>query len=117
VLVALFFVSGADAASVVMGMLSCRGELSPPRGVVILWGTLMGASASVLLLAGGLQALQQAAILVAAPFLLVMIGLCVSLYKALGEDQPPALPEVAPRTVRDAGEREPAHTAATVPSP
>ena len=86
VLVALFFVSGADAASVVMGMLSCRGDLNPPRGVVILWGTLMGASASVLLLAGGLDALQQAAILAAAPFLLVMIGLAVSLMKALNAD-------------------------------
>ena len=83
VLVALFFVSGADAASVVMGMLSCRGELNPPRSVVILWGSLMGASASVLLLAGGLEALQQAAILAAAPFLLVMIGLAVSLVRAL----------------------------------
>ena len=59
VLVALFFVSGADAASVVMGMLSCRGALNPPRGVVILWGVLMGAAASVLLLAGGLEALQH----------------------------------------------------------
>jgi choline/carnitine/betaine transport len=88
VLVALFFVSGADAASVVMGMLSCRGELSPPRGVVVLWGTLMGASASVLLLAGGLASLQQAAILVAAPFLVVMVGLAVSLVKALQEEAP-----------------------------
>ena len=69
-----------------MGMLSCRGDLHPPRGVVILWGTLMGASASVLLLAGGLEALQQAAILAAAPFLIVMIGLAVSLVKALRAD-------------------------------
>jgi choline/carnitine/betaine transport len=87
VLVALFFVSGADAASVVMGMLSCRGELSPPRSVVILWGTLLGASAAVLLLAGGLEALQQGAILAAAPFLLVMIGLAVSLVKALRAEE------------------------------
>jgi glycine betaine transporter len=86
VLVALFFVSGADAASVVMGMLSCRGDLHPPRSVVILWGTLMGASASVLLLAGGLEALQQGAILAAAPFMLVMIGLAVSLVRALRAD-------------------------------
>ena len=89
VLVALFFVSGADAASVVMGMLSCRGSLTPPRAVVILWGTLMGASASVLLLAGGLDALQQAAILAAGPFLVVMVGLCVGLLKALHEDTAP----------------------------
>ena len=89
-LVALFFVSGADAASVVMGMLSCRGSLTPPRTVVILWGVLMGAAASVLLLAGGLDALQTAAILAAAPFLLVMLGLCVSLVMALSRDDPDA---------------------------
>ena len=112
VLVALFFVSGADAASVVMGMLSCRGELSPPRGVVILWGVLMGASASVLLLAGGLEALQQAAILAAAPFLVVMVGLAVSLVKALRADtpvipvimhQPPEAPPPEPSVVIGAG--------------
>jgi choline/carnitine/betaine transport len=99
VLVGLFFVSGADAASVVMGMLSCRGSLHPPRAVVILWGVLMGASASVLLLAGGLEALQQAAILAAAPFLLVMIGLAVSLVKALRADA--ATPIVPPRFERE----------------
>jgi choline/carnitine/betaine transport len=99
VLVALFFVSGADAASVVMGMLSCRGELNPPRAVVVLWGTLMGASAAVLLLAGGLEALQQAAILAAAPFLIVMIGLAVSLLKALRAEETAVVviePEPAP---------------------
>jgi glycine betaine transporter len=60
VLVAVFFVSGADAASIVMGMLSCRGILEPPRLVVALWGSLMGGVAIVLLLAGGLESLQQA---------------------------------------------------------
>jgi glycine betaine transporter len=86
VLVALFFVSGADAASVVMGMLSSRGSLTPARPVIILWGVFTGAAAAVLLLAGGLQALQQAAIIAAAPFTLVMIGLCVSLFEALSVD-------------------------------
>ena len=86
VLVGLFFVSGADAASLVMGMLSSRGVQSPPRPVTIFWGVLTGASASVLLLAGGLEALQQASIIAAAPFLLVMIGLCVSLYRALNSE-------------------------------
>jgi glycine betaine transporter len=63
VLVALFFVSGADAASVVMGMLSSRGSLSPARPVVVLWGVFTGAAAAILLLAEGLSALQQAAII------------------------------------------------------
>src|SRR5918999_1013051 len=87
VLVGLFFVSGADAASLVMGMLSSRGVQSPPRPVTIFWGVLTGASASVLLLAGGLEALQQASIIAAAPFVLVMLGLCVSLLKALRADE------------------------------
>ncbi|HEX7196435.1 MAG TPA: BCCT family transporter, partial [Candidatus Limnocylindria bacterium] len=94
VLVALFFVSGADAASLVMGMLSSRGNLSPARAVTVLWGVSTGAAAAILLLAGGLAALQQAAIIAAAPFTLVMIGLCISLFKALGREAAPLiLPE------------------------
>lgn len=85
-LVAIFFVSGADAASVVMGMLSSRGTAHPQSGIVILWGLLAGASASVLLVMGGLAGLQTASIIAAAPFLLVMVGLCVSLWKGLLDD-------------------------------
>jgi glycine betaine transporter len=92
VLIALFFVSGADAASVVMGMLSCRGSLSPPRPVMIFWGALTGAAAAVLLLAGGLEALQQAAIIAAAPFVIVMLGLCYSLVRGLRADLPVRAP-------------------------
>jgi choline/carnitine/betaine transport len=96
VLVALFFVSGADAASLVMGMLSSRGSLNPPRPVTILWGIATGAAAAVLLLAGGLGSLQQAAIIAAAPFTLVMIGLCVSIVKGLGGDAAAVIAEDMP---------------------
>ena len=99
VLVALFFISGADAASVVMGMLCSNGNLEPNRLVVIIFGALTGATAAVLLVAGGLQGLQQGAIIVAAPFLVVMIGLCVGLLKALSAEPRPArepAPEVTP---------------------
>ncbi|MNF39628.1 Glycine betaine transporter BetL [compost metagenome] len=88
VLVGVFFISGADAGSIVMGMLCARGDLDPPRWLVVLWGTLTSAAASVLLVMGGLVALQTAAIIFAAPFLAVMLGLCVSLWKALLADRP-----------------------------
>jgi glycine betaine transporter len=99
ILVALFFVSGADAASLVMGMLSSRGSLTPARAVTVVWGVATGAAAAILLLANGLSALQQAAIIAAAPFTLVMIGLCISLFKGLARDAVPLMrPEPAAET-------------------
>src|ERR671920_817864 len=47
-LVAIFFVAGADAASIVMGTLSQRGTIHPTRGVVIFWGAVMGAIAAIM---------------------------------------------------------------------
>jgi choline-glycine betaine transporter len=94
ILVALFFVSGADAASVVMGMLSSKGNLHPKAWNIIVWGVFTGAAAAVCLLAGAIQgsvdaallALQSVAIASAAPFVLILIGLCVSIMKALREE-------------------------------
>jgi glycine betaine transporter len=92
VLVAVFFVSGADAASIVMGMLTCRGLLEPPRALVAFWGSAMGGVAITLLLAGGLDTLQQAAIVAGAPFALVMIGLAFSFFRALRQEELPVEP-------------------------
>lgn len=89
VLVAIFFVSGADAASIVMGSLSERGTIKPTRGVVIFWGVTTGAVAAVMLLVGGADALtglQTITIIAALPFVLVMIGLAVALVKDLRSD-------------------------------
>lgn len=89
VLVAIFFVSGADAASMVMGTLSERGTLEPSRPTVIFWGTATGAVALVMLLIGGsdaLQGLQTITIVAALPFVIVMIALCLSLVKDLRND-------------------------------
>jgi glycine betaine transporter len=105
ILVAVFFVSGADAASIVMGMLTCRGILEPPRAIVAFWGSAMGGVAITLLLAGGLDTLQQAAIVAGAPFALVMIGIAVSFLKALREE---TLPEPAPRATVTIPEPTPA---------
>ena len=88
-LVAIFFVSGADAASIVMGSLSERGTLTPSRPTVIFWGVTTGAVAAVMLLVGGADALtglQTITIVAALPFVLVMIGLAVALVKDLRSD-------------------------------
>jgi choline/carnitine/betaine transport len=99
VLVAIFFVSGADAASIVMGSLSERGTLEPSRRIVVFWGVVMGAVAAIMLLVGGdeaLSGLQNLTIIAALPFALVMVGLAVSLAKDLRSD-----PMMLRRTVAD----------------
>jgi choline/carnitine/betaine transport len=88
-LVAIFFVSGADAASIVMGTLSERGTQEPSRATVVFWGVATGAVAAVMLLVGGDQALtglQTITIVAALPFVVVMVGLAVSLVKDLRTD-------------------------------
>ncbi|WP_404386921.1 BCCT family transporter [Knoellia locipacati] len=88
-LVAIFFISGADAASIVMGTLSERGTLVPSRPTVIFWGAATGAVAAVMLVVGGadaLSGLQNITIVAALPFVLVMVGLAVSLVKDLSND-------------------------------
>jgi choline/carnitine/betaine transport len=89
ILVAIFFVSGADAASIVMGTLSERGSQEPRRRTVIFWGVATGSVAAVMLLVGGsnaLTGLQSITIVAALPFVVVMLGLCVSLMKDLRSD-------------------------------
>ncbi|MFD8639458.1 BCCT family transporter [Streptomyces zaomyceticus] len=91
ILVGIFFVSGADAASIVMGTLSQRGAFDPTRLVVVFWGVVTGAVAAIMLLIGdgqgdALAGLQNLTILVAAPFVLVMIGMCVALMRDLRKD-------------------------------
>ncbi|MGZ8735991.1 MAG: BCCT family transporter [Nocardioides sp.] len=89
VLVAIFFVSGADAASIVMGTLSQRGTLTPSKANVIFWGVATGAVSAVMLSVGGdsaLTGLQNITIVAALPFALVMVGLAWALVKDLRDD-------------------------------
>jgi glycine betaine transporter len=85
-LIAIFFVTGADSASIVMGMLSQNGCEEPRRGLTVFWGVTTGAVAAVLLWSGGLKALQTLVILVAGPFMLVLIAMCISTLKSLREE-------------------------------
>lgn len=88
-LTSIFFVSGADAASVVMGTMSQRGSIEPRRWVVVFWGAATGAVAAVMLMIGGetaLDGLQKLTILASAPFVLVMIMICVALLRDLRSD-------------------------------
>lgn len=95
VLVVIFFVTSSDSGSFVVDMLCHSGNPNPPKWSRLFWALLEGAVAASLLsvsaLAGGddesgMAALQAMTIITAAPFSIVMIGMCVSVFKALRED-------------------------------
>ncbi|NIJ14527.1 choline/glycine/proline betaine transport protein [Saccharomonospora amisosensis] len=81
ILIVLFFVTSSDSGSLVVDMLASGGDPNPPTWSRVFWGVMEGAVAIALLLAGGLSALQLAAILIALPFSVVMLGMCVSIWR------------------------------------
>ncbi len=81
ILIVLFFVTSADSGSLVVTMLATGGDPDPAKWNRVFWGLLEGAVAIALLLAGGLDAIKIVAILIALPFSIVMIGMCVSIWR------------------------------------
>ncbi len=86
VLIGIFFVTSADSGSFVVGMLTSGGDPHPAVWNRILWAVLSGLLSIALLLSGGLTALRTAAILIALPFSVVMIGMALSTVIALREE-------------------------------
>jgi choline/carnitine/betaine transport len=86
---AIFFITSADSASVVMGMLSTRGNIEPSRWVIVFWGLVMSGIAVVMLLLGdatALAGLQQLVIVTAVPFAIVMLLIIVAWIRDLHTD-------------------------------
>lgn len=93
ILIGIFFVTGADSASIVMGGLSENGAEEPSKGSVVFWGVATGAAAAAMLLAGGsedpslaLESLKNITIVSSLPFIIIMLVLCVAIYRDLSQD-------------------------------
>lgn len=86
VLLCTFFVTSADSATFVLGMMSRNGDLNPDTKTKVIWGIIQSLMALSLLLAGGLQVLQTSSIVAAFPFAFVMIFACFSFLKELRKE-------------------------------
>lgn len=86
VLLCTFFVTSADSATFVLGMMTSNGNLNPSTKRKLVWGAIQSTLALALMLAGGLKMLQTASIVAAFPFAFVMLFAMVSIVKALRND-------------------------------
>ncbi|WP_141740917.1 BCCT family transporter [Corynebacterium sp. HMSC06C06] len=86
---AIFFITSADSASVIMGTMSSKGDPAPNKLVVVFWGLCMMGIAIVMLLTGGedvLSGLQNLTILSALPFCVVLLVMMVAFVTDLRSD-------------------------------
>ena len=84
-----YFVTSSDSGSFIIDILTAGGDPHPPAPQRLFWALAEGGVAATLLVAGGLQALQTAAITTALPFSLVLVLMMVSLWRGLRADTAP----------------------------
>jgi choline/glycine/proline betaine transport protein len=85
--VVTFFVTSSDSGSLVIDIITAGGDPEPPVPQRIFWAVTEGVVAAILLVAGGLTALQTAAITTALPFTVVMLFICWGLLKGLRRER------------------------------
>lgn len=87
ILVVVFFVTSSDSGSLVIDTITAGGKVDAPVAQRVFWAIFEGLVAIVLLLAGGLAALQAAALTTGIPFALVLLGMCVAIWKGLSSER------------------------------
>ena len=82
-MIVIFFVTSCDSGAMVVDMLCSHGRNDTPLWQRVYWAVGIGIVAAVLLLVGGLSALQTMTIASALPFTLVLLLAIAGLIKAL----------------------------------
>lgn len=85
-LIFTFLVTSADSATYILGSMTSKGSLNPTLVVKLIWGVLITAIAVVLLIAGGLEALQTASLTSALPFTVILLIMTYAIWKVLTTD-------------------------------
>ena|GEM_PF-5568587 len=95
-IVVLFFVTSSDSGRFVIDMLTAGGHTNPPVVQRVFWAVSEGCVAVTLLIGGGLQAPQAAAITTGLPIAATLPILCYSLYRGVSTERlPPSAGERA----------------------
>jgi len=105
-LVITFFVTSSDSGSLVIDHLTSGGKHDVPRTQRIFWALTEGLVASILLIGGGLTALQTAAITTGLPFALILCLMCYTVYLGLDNEYQILESEEFAETIQDLSDRE-----------
>ncbi|MDR5901928.1 BCCT family transporter [Halomonas icarae] len=79
----VFFVTSSDSGSLVIDTITAGGKIDAPRTQRMFWASVEGLVAIVLLIGGGLTALQAGVTATAIPFSVAMLLMCYTIIKAL----------------------------------
>lgn len=85
-LICTYFITSCDSGTLVITTLLSIGESEPPVRHRAIWGLGQGLVAAILLISGGLAALQAASIIAALPFSVIMLAMCYSLILGLKQE-------------------------------
>ena len=83
-----WFVTSSDSGTLVMCTMLSMGDEHPPIKFRVFWGVTSGVVAGVLMLAGGLSALQTASIVAGLPIAVALLLMGYGMVKTLHEDFP-----------------------------
>ncbi|MGO3005197.1 MAG: BCCT family transporter, partial [Halomonas sp.] len=86
ILALIFFITSSDSGSLVIDTITAGGKIDAPRPQRMFWAVIEGLIAIVLLIGGGLTALQAGVTATAIPFSIVMLLMCYSIIKALNSE-------------------------------
>ncbi|MBE9610173.1 BCCT family transporter [Chitinilyticum litopenaei] len=98
VLIGVFFITSADSGAFVIDNIASQGNERSPVWQRLFWAALLGLTAALLLGAGGLKALQSMTLIAALPFAMIMLLLCVGLWRGLLADRLHFSRELSPAT-------------------
>ncbi|GAA4688503.1 MULTISPECIES: BCCT family transporter [Kocuria] len=89
ILLAVFFITSADSATLVMASMSQQGKPHPDKKITIFWGLALAGVSSIMLLVGGsdaLQGLQDLVTVAALPFAVILLALIPAFLRDLSTD-------------------------------
>jgi glycine betaine transporter len=84
ILVTTFFITSADSSTLAVSMMTTGGKAKPSNINRIFWGVVLGMTAAILMILGGVDALQSAAIITGGPFAFVCLLAMLGLIKEFG---------------------------------